>query len=159
MISSEPAAITITPRYEPWPTNGSEFCFAAGRSADRTTRTPTLTRCVDAGLCSQRILLDGATQMSMPPAPMAETISYGPRRVPGPTGIDWRRRADCSGFHTRQREEGQGLKSVPCFRSQPSNRRVQSQLQHAHGSAPFSSRHWLRACASLMLSNSKNSSQ
>ena len=30
---------------------------------------------------------------------------------------------------------------------------------HAHGSLPFSSLHVLRACASLMLSNSKNASQ
>src|SRR4029434_1612071 len=32
----------------------------------------------------------------MPPAPRAETISYGPRRVPGPRGIGCQKgRADC----------------------------------------------------------------
>src|SRR6266581_452598 len=33
----------------------------------------------------------------MPPAPMAETTSYGPRRVPGPIGISCRGRGDCNG--------------------------------------------------------------
>ena len=52
-----------------------------------------------------------------------------------------------------------GLKGSPCLRSHASNRFVQSQSQHAHGSVPFSSRHLLRACASLIESKSKNSSQ
>src|SRR6185295_4236746 len=53
----------------------------------------------------------------------------------------------------------QGLNGFPCLPSHASSRFVQSQPMHAHGSEPFSSRHALRACASLMESNSKNSSQ
>src|SRR5262249_5260025 len=52
-----------------------------------------------------------------------------------------------------------GLNGDPCWQSQRSSRLVQSQEQQAHGSSPSSSRPLPLACASLMLSSSKNSSQ
>ena len=80
--SSGPAAMPIMRRYGPWPTNGFGFCFAAGRSADRTMKARTSTRFVDIGHRSRNILLDGAPQMSMPPAPRRDRIVCEPSRRP-----------------------------------------------------------------------------
>ena len=49
--------------------------------------------------------------------------------------------------------------ALPCLASHRSRRSVQSQLQQAQGSVPFSSRQRLRACASFTASRSKYSSQ
>src|SRR4051794_37566314 len=47
----------------------------------------------------------------------------------------------------------------PVLCSLASSLRVQSQSEHAHGSLPFRSRQFRRACASLTLTKSKYSSQ
>jgi hypothetical protein len=83
-----PAATIITPRCGRWLINGCGSCFAAGRSADPMTKRRTSMRCDAAGPRSPNILLDGATQMSMPPAPSAPRISTEARTSlqPGPCG-------------------------------------------------------------------------
>ena len=80
--SNAGAATIVTRRYERSPTSGSAFCFAIGRIANRITNRRTWRPFVDTGRRSQRIMLDSATQMSMPPAPRAAWISDGPRRLP-----------------------------------------------------------------------------
>ena len=80
--SNAPAGMPTMPPCARWPINGFGFSFAAGKNADPTTKRPTSWPFAGAAHLSQNILLDGATQMSMPPAPRAERISYGPRRAP-----------------------------------------------------------------------------
>jgi hypothetical protein len=68
------AAMIITRRCERSRTNGSGFSFAVGRIANRMMKRRTWKRSVDMDHRSSKIMLDGATQMSMPPAPSSVWI-------------------------------------------------------------------------------------
>ena len=66
-FNSEAGATTIMPPCDRSPSNGCGFSFAAGRTGPHTTKPSISTRYADTGRHSLRILLDGTTQMSMPP--------------------------------------------------------------------------------------------
>ena len=76
-------ATTIMPPCDRSPSNGCGFSFVAGRTGPRTTRPSISTRYADTGRHLPSVLLDGTTQMSMPPSPILAVTAYGPRVVPG----------------------------------------------------------------------------
>ena len=69
-ISSGAGATTITRPCVRWPSNGCGSSFAVGRTEHHTTKPRTSTRYADTGRHLSKILLDGTTQMSMPPSPI-----------------------------------------------------------------------------------------
>ena len=76
------AVKTITPHCARWLISGSEFCSDAGRIANLTVRKNISRLCGGADHRSPKKLLDGTTQMSMPPLPRRAVISSEPSRVP-----------------------------------------------------------------------------
>src|SRR5215469_6842351 len=81
------AAKTITQRCARWLTSGSEFCSDAGRIANPTVKKNIWRLYGGADHRSPKKLLDGTTQMSMPPLPSSAVISWEPSWEPMVKGM------------------------------------------------------------------------